>query len=202
MIIKIVCAGNNDFKNLYEESAEEVLVGVDAGAMEIIKLNKQVDLAIGDFDSSNLEDIVMESKNIRVYPKEKDLGDLELAINEIKDIENERIEIYNATGGRLDHYQATINILAKFPDLNLELIDRKNRIRIINKSTKLEKGKYKYVSMFAVDEGLRITLTGFKFSLNNYLLNRLNNLVLSNEIVDEVGHIKLNNKRLLLIESK
>ena len=202
MIIKIVCASKDEFKELYTKSNEEMLVGVDGGIYEIISLDKKVDLAVGDFDSCNIEEVVMHCNKIRVYPKDKDFGDLELAIMEVKDLEFEKIEIYNATGGRLDHYQATLNVLAKYSYLNIELIDLKNRIRVIDKHLKLSKSEYKYISLFAIDDSTRVTLTGFKYDLSNYLLNKLDNLVLSNEIVDNFGEIEVNGKRLILFEAK
>lgn len=203
MIIKIVCSGKNDFKELYTPSSEEMLVGVDGGIYEILSLNKKVDLAVGDFDSCNLEEVVMNCERIRIFPKEKDYGDLELALMEVKDIECERIEIYNATGHRLDHYHAAINILAKYANLNIWLIDKRNRIRILDRDYyKIEKSDYNYISFFAIDDGTRITLKGFKYELNNYSLKRFENLGLSNEIVGEYGEVELNLKRVLMFESK
>lgn len=202
MIIKIVCAGAFEFKELYRESENEMLVGVDGGIYEIVRLDKKVDLAVGDFDSCNIEEVVMHCNKIRVFPKDKDYGDLELAIMEVKDLEFERIEIYNATGGRLDHYQAVLNILAKYGDLNIWVIDKKNRIRVIDKPINLNKCEFTYVSIYAIDEGVKVSLNGFKFPLSNYSLNRLDNLALSNEIVDEVGEIEINNKRVYLFETK
>lgn len=202
MIIKIVCAGIEEFQKLYTETPDEMLVGVDGGIHEIVKLNKKVDLAVGDFDSCNIEEVVMHCNKIRVFPKDKDYGDLELAIMEVKDLDFEKIEIYNATGGRLDHYQAVLNVLAKYSDLNIELLDTRNRIRVIDKYYKIKKDDYKYVSLFSIDDGARVTLNGFRYGLNNYLLNKLENLALSNEVVEEYGEIELNGKRVLLFETK
>jgi len=204
MIVKIVCAGNKEFLDLYKPDEKELLVGVDGGIYEILKVKNEVDLAVGDFDSCAIEDVVMNCKKIRVFPKEKDYGDLELAIQEVKELDVERIEIYNVTGGRLDHYQAALNILAKYSYLNIWIINHDNRIRVLETdSYRLYKDdNYKYVSFFAIDDGVKITLKGFKYELNNYALNRYDNLALSNEIINEYGDIELNAKRIFLIESK
>lgn len=202
MIIKIVCAGINNFQELYTEDENEMLVGVDGGIYEIVNMNKKVDLAVGDFDSCNIEEVVMHCNKIRVFPKDKDYGDLELAVMEVKDLNFDKIQIYNATGGRHDHYQATLNVLAKYSDLNIEIIDKTNRIRVVDKPIKVIKGDNKYVSLFAIDEGVRVTLNGFKYPLTNYLLNKLDNLGLSNEILEDEGEIEINGKRVLLFETK
>lgn len=200
MIIKIVCAGKNNFKELYQPDEKELLVGVDGGIYDIVKMDKKVDLAVGDFDSCNIEEVVMHCDKIRVFPREKDYSDLELAIMEIQDYQFEKIIIYNATGGRLDHFQATLNVLIKYANLNIEIIDNRNLIKVINQSTGVSKSQYKYCSLFAIDEGVRISLKGFRYSLENYALHKFDNLCLSNEIIDE-GFIEVNNKRILMIES-
>lgn len=200
MIIKIVCAGNNDFKELYQPDEKELLVGVDGGIYEIVKMGKKVDLSVGDFDSCNIEEVVMHCDKIRAFPREKDYSDLELAIMEIKDYQFEKVIIYNATGGRLDHFQASLNILIKYSNLNIEIIDNRNLIKVINQTTTIAKSQYKYCSLFAIDEGVRISLKGFRYPLENYALHKFDNLCLSNEIINE-GLIEINNKRLLVIES-
>ena len=50
MIVKIVCAGENHFKNLYKKDENEYLIAVDGGLSVISKMNLVADLAIGDFD--------------------------------------------------------------------------------------------------------------------------------------------------------
>ena len=50
--IKIFCGPNNyDFDHFYFEESNEFIVGVDSGLEYLSKLNKQIDLAVGDFDS-------------------------------------------------------------------------------------------------------------------------------------------------------
>lgn len=201
MIIKVVCAGKNDFYDLYVQDEQEMFVGVDGGIKNIIDFGKKVDLAVGDFDSCAIEEVVMHCEKIRVFPKEKDLGDLELALLEIADIEHEKIIIYNTTGDRIDHYHAALNLIIRHSHLNIEIVDKQNRIRIIDKTTEIEKGKYKYVSFFAVDDGVKISLSGFKYQLNNYSLSRFDNLGLSNELKEDAGTVEINNKRVIVIES-
>lgn len=200
MIIKIVAAGSNLFTKLYRRSPEEMLIGVDGGIHDIVKKGLIVDLGIGDFDSCNIEDVVNCCSKVKVYPKEKDYSDLELAIREVVSIPHEKIIIYNATGGRLDHFYANLNILIKYSKYNLEIVDTANLIRIIDRPSKLEKTPYQYLSFFALEEGTIITLKGFKYELNGYHLEPMDNLCLSNELIGE-GFLDVNNKKLLVIES-
>ncbi len=201
MIIKIVAAGDNLFSQLYSPDPEEMLVGVDGGINHIMQMGLTADLGIGDFDSCNIEEVVMACSKVKVFPKEKDKGDLELAIIEVKEIPHEKIIIYNGTGGRLDHFYAILNVLIKHYEAKIEVVDQNNLIYVIDKPTKLEKSHFKYFSFFALEDDVVITLRGFKYSLINYHLKMHDNLCLSNELLGD-GYLDVNNKKLLVIETK
>jgi thiamine pyrophosphokinase len=199
MIVKLVCAGVDSFKELYLPDENELLIGVDAGALNIIEAGYRPHIALGDFDSGNLTKITRHSDLILIFPSRKDYGDLELAIQEIKDLKPEKVLVYNGTGGRLDHFIATINVLVRYSDLNIEILDSENSICLLQENTTIKKSKYKYLSLFAIEDETIISLYGFKYELDNYTLHRFDNLCLSNEIVS-VGEIRTN-KKLLLIQS-
>ena len=201
MIIKIVAAGENQFSRLYRPDIDEMLVGVDGGINNIVDMGLTADLGIGDFDSCNIEEVVMACSKVKVFPKEKEKGDLELAVLEVKDIPHEKIIIYNGTGGRLDHFYAILNVLIKYSDAKIEVVDDLNLIRIIDHSIRLEKSEYKYFSFFALENDTIITLKGFKYPLSNYNLSIRDNLCLSNELIKD-GYLEVNNKKLLVIETK
>ena len=114
MIAKLVCAGVDAFKEIYAPDENEILVGVDGGALKIIEAGYKPKIAIGDFDSGNLLLIARHAERMIIHPEKKDHGDLELAIQEIAPLEPEKILIYDSTGGRLDHFLAALNILICF----------------------------------------------------------------------------------------
>ena len=65
------------FYKIYKNQPNDYLIGVDGGAISIIDRNLQLDLAIGDFDSTNqLELIRQKALKILVYPIEYDLIEL------------------------------------------------------------------------------------------------------------------------------
>lgn len=205
MIVKIICAGKDDFSKLYKKEEGEYIIAVDGGVKAVKNSNIIADLVIGDFDSCDL-DINEYSKNyIRkiTFDKRKDFSDLELALRECKKIKDEveKVIIYNATGGRLDHLYANILLLENYNDLKLEITDENNCVFVINKDTVFLKNEYKYISFFALEKETVISLTGFSYNLDNYELELNNPLCLSNEIVEK-GIIKVNNKKILVIRSK
>ena len=208
MIVKVVCAGSNYFSGLYQKDEGEYLVGVDI----LIKKGLKIDLAIGDFDSSTtVKNIKKYSHNVVQYSSEKDESDLELALSYIsspnfkvdylakKTIQ--KIIIYNATGKRLDHYHAVINLLIRYTHFPIEIVDKYNQITIVNSKTVFKKSNYKYISFFAVVPDTVISLKGFKYPLFNFNLGVNCNIGLSNEIVDEEAILETNNKKIIVIRS-
>lgn len=199
MIIKIVCAGEEGFAKLYRKDVDEFLIGVDGGINSILRTGNIPDLALGDFDSIDIRKVSAKCHTLRIYPQAKDYGDLELAIQEIETWHAERISIYNATGGRIDHFLAAVNILIRYQHLPLEIIDLRNWICLIDDGYKPQKSEYRYCSFFAISEATVISLNGFKYELHDYALAPTDNLCLSNEIIQEA--VVRTNKKLLLVQS-
>lgn len=128
---------------------------------------------------------------------------LKLAI----DLKSSSITIFGALGKRMDHAISNIHILkealkAKIP---CQILDAYNRIYLIDSNIILPKSQTygKYISLIpltSIVEGL--TLTGFKYPLENASLSIGLSLGVSNEIEEKVANIKLKNGILIVIESK
>lgn len=211
MIIKIVCAGVDDFSKMYSPDDDEYLVGVDQGAETIIRNKLSPDLSIGDFDSGSINKIRNKSKSLIIYHPDKDKSDLELALIHLasKDFQEQhntkkllrKIILYNATGRRLDHYRSVINLLVRYTHLPIVLLDKHNRIEVVNANTVFKKNEYKYISFFAIDPDTRISLKGFKYNLDNAPLSIYDSFGLSNEILEKEGTLITNNKKILVFRS-
>ncbi|MFA7075349.1 MAG: thiamine diphosphokinase [Candidatus Izemoplasmatales bacterium] len=117
--VKIFCGPNTyNFKSLYFEEANEFLVGVDSGLEYLLTIGKNVDLAIGDFDSINPE-IFSQMKNkckkIINLDKDKNMTDLAFALDYIyNNMGYDEVEIYGGISGRVDHFLANLNLIAKY----------------------------------------------------------------------------------------
>ena len=60
------------FNKIYQYQENDYLIGVDGGAISIINRNLQLDLAIGDFDSTTeLELIKQKAIKLLTYPIKK-----------------------------------------------------------------------------------------------------------------------------------
>lgn len=203
----LVASGEDDFTSIYLEACDkkqiinekDYIIAVDGGLKTLNKLNITPDLFIGDNDSyqNNI------NFNKLLYKCEKDDSDLELALKYIIENykeKNSEINIYNATGNRLDHFIANIRMIIKYSNLNIKMFDSINKIYLIKENTIISKSEYKYLSIFNVVENTYVTLKGFKYNTNNLLMNKCCNIGLSNEIITE-GEI-VTNHPLLVIEAK
>ena len=71
---------------------------------------------------------------------------------------------------------------------------------LICKDKTITKTNYKYISFFALEDSI-ISLSGFKYNIDNYSLKLYNPLAISNEIISSDARIKVKGK-ILCIESK
>ena len=95
----------NDIKNTY-------IIAVDKGFEFLVDNNINVDLAIGDFDSINPKYIEKLDKiDVHSFSKDKDFTDLELAYQYCLKYNFSEIKVYGATGTRLDHTFANLQLL-------------------------------------------------------------------------------------------
>lgn len=201
MIYKLVLAGNDSFIDNYKKDQDEFIIAIDGGYEVLKKYNIKVDAFFGDFDSMEKQELPITNEHI--YSSIKDYSDFDLAINylinEVKITKYDQILVYNATGGRLDHYQAIINTLIRNQEYKIIIFDERNKIFISDLEQTFEKDDYKYISFYSISDNTVLSLSGFKYEINNYNLKLFDNLCLSNEVLNK-GHL-ITNKKLLVIKA-
>lgn len=211
MTVKLLCSVRNIPSNLFDDKEAE-WIGVDRGTLELVNNQIKPISAVGDFDSVSEQELDRIREAIDVYPvkKEKDDTDLALAVNLAVDMGYTEIEIYGATGGRLDHYMGAIQILTKpeflKQDFKISLIDQQNHISV------LKPGKHEifrvedmtYVSFVPLNTGIRIKLDELKYELPFTTLNQGSTLTISNEFKEglERGFVQVELGNVLIIQSK
>ncbi|MBO7086544.1 MAG: thiamine diphosphokinase [Bacilli bacterium] len=201
MIIKIVCNGEDSFSKLYSHDDNEFIIGVDGGCKVLIDNNVDIDLAMGDFDSFPLEEARKYTKHILVLRKDKDKSDLDMVLDQVHTLYDvTKIIIYNATGGRLDHYHGIINALCKEEKYPIEVVNATNYITTFYGEKEFVNDGYKYFSFFALEDNTIITIVDFKYQIQSHTLNRFDNLCLSNELENK-GVVRTN-KKIIMYKSK
>ena len=209
----IVCGGeiDGDFaERLIMSSGFEVIIAADRGMDFLYEHKITPDIIVGDFDSVKNEALSYFKEkgmsDIHVLNPEKDDTDSECALQIALDHGADHIIIIGATGTRIDHVLGNISLLGKAMSEGkmAELLDTHNRIRMIDNELEIEKNKQygKYVSIIPVCKNNKITLEGFKYPLKDYTFEGFNTLGISNEIVDDIAKITVNEGQYIVMESK
>ncbi|PWG00913.1 thiamine diphosphokinase [Levilactobacillus bambusae] len=111
-------------------------IGVDRGTLRLLDHGVTPAVAVGDFDSlrpGELDRVRRHITDIRQSVPEKDETDTELGVTiAINEFAADRLDIYGATGGRLDHELANLFMVLK-PRYkkyapHIRFIDRQNTI--------------------------------------------------------------------------
>ena len=152
--------------------------GVDKGALYLLNNGVNPILSCGDFDSITLEqkrDVEEKSKYFKVKSSE-DLTDAEFALEHILELfkEVEVIDIYGATGRRLDHFFGNILLLnnKKYQHIKIRIIDDNNIITIAKKGLNIFERieGYKYFSIVPIYEDTLMTIKNSKYEVENLVL--------------------------------
>lgn len=182
MVVKIFTGPfNYDIEVLYTKEDNEYLIGVDRGAIIALEARIDIDLAIGDFDSvtaKQLQLLEKQTKKVEKFESEKDYTDTFLALKKAFELNPDEIVIYGGLGGRIDHSIANMNLLKLG---RISLVDENTKMYMIDPGTYEIENEYKYISFFAIEDVFNLTLTGFKYEIDNTFLDVDNPLCISNE---------------------
>lgn len=210
---------NMDFAEEYTASQEyDTVVCADSGLNTAYRLGMPVHYFMGDFDSVSPE-ILKAYREGKVegsehcewvrYPKEKDYVDTQLVLEWILEKGADEITFLGATGGRLDHFLANINILmlALKQKVPAYIVDSRNRIRLTDSKLSIERQDMygKYLSLLPLTSTVTgVTLRGLKYLIEDYTLEVGIARAISNEMdeTSDKAEILLRTGVLIVVESK
>lgn len=204
----LFCAGapNPDFQNI-KKLNPTLIVGVDGGVTQLLKHNISPDIAIGDFDST---DVPNECKVIQLS-REKDETDLQYALHYIllkyNPIDINKIIILGAlNGGRLDHLICNLWLIYEdflTPFFNkLYFFEKQNTIRFFSPGnyTLFKEWNKKYLSFILMNKVENLTLQEVKYPLFSKNYNNPIALI-SNEFEKETMHFSFSKGLIIVIQS-
>lgn len=216
----IIGGGEIDYnfteKYLSEQEFDSI-VCADSGLDAADKLRLNVNFLMGDFDSVEEETLskYMEKNSLNgntmyiKYPKEKDYTDMHLVLEWTLEQKPSEVIILGATGRRLDHFIANVNILMSALEKKTPtyIIDRYNKLCLINSEHKINRHSLwgKYISICPFTEKVTgVSLHGFKYPLTGETLKKGGSRTVSNELADSADEavISLEQGILIVIESK
>jgi len=229
MIALIVSGGQTDPGQLRQQiqrlrAQKGLLIAADSGLEVLDRLICQEtqpeawaayipDVAVGDFDSVDPQvlDRFRQKGQIRFerHRPEKNETDTELAFTIAGEAGVTDVVLMGATGTRLDHVLSNIHLLKAAMDrgLNCQLLDRYNRIRLVQGRTVFVKDEesYPFVSFIPMTMEVKgITLTGFKYPLvdHDLILGRECGLCVSNELAANEAVLDFTEGLLLVVEAR
>ena len=193
-----------------QDNRFECVIAADKGLELLQKIGVEPDYIIGDFDSVSGEVLAgyKLASVVRLNP-EKDFTDTEAAMRLAIDKGASSIALMGATGTRIDHMLANLNLLylALEKRIPAYIIDENNKIRLIDKSFVLYRNEAcsDTVSLLPYTEEVKgITLTGFYYPLKNKNMSRYEefSLGVSNKLTADKGSIEFESGILTVIEAK
>ncbi|BAP85576.1 thiamine pyrophosphokinase [Paucilactobacillus hokkaidonensis JCM 18461] len=153
-------------------------IGIDRGAKRLLKLGIIPVVAAGDFDSIDAEELTnLQSRvsDIRQYPPEKDLTDTQIGVSiALDDFDASKIDVYGATGGRLDHLLANLFLVLdeKFrPNASkIRLIDQQNTVNFYlpGEYEIVKEPDKKYLAFVNLTSVKGLSLTDEKYQLDSF----------------------------------
>lgn len=161
-----------------QERQTEIWVAVDHGASLLLNWGITPAAAVGDFDSTSQTEFARLKQRlgeIETFPPAKDFTDTQLGVKlAIDHYQPEQIDIFGATGGRLDHLLANLYL-----PLQTEFKDYLSRIRLLDRGNTVsyyQPGTYTiskepdkdYLAFVNLTPVTGLTLPDEKYPLDNW----------------------------------
>ena len=147
------------------------VVGADAGWKNAQSLGLEIDLALGDFDSSEPPACARE---VIYLPAEKDDTDTHFAAKELLFRGYSRFVLLGIFGGRLDHEMANYHTLLYLARQGAQVLAPAEgfELRCMAPGVlHLSRGNWRWLSVFAAGgPAANVTLEGVKYPLTNAVL--------------------------------
>ncbi|MBQ9157106.1 MAG: thiamine diphosphokinase [Eubacterium sp.] len=213
--ILIITGGHIDLEfagEYIKDKRFERIIAADAGLACCRELDIMPTDILGDFDSLKNLEVLEYYKDqgvpVRTFPVRKDYTDTHLALSYAADLKPEMVTILGATGTRYDHALANIGLLSRMEGKGIlcKIIDRHNEMEMLTGPGKREfkrRDDLPYLSLLAW--GGRVTgidLSGFSYPLTDGTLSCDVSLGISNELIEDMGTVKIRSGCLLIIRSR
>lgn len=193
---RIVGAGPG--RKLFSRTEGELILAADGGYDYMTAEGISPDYVIGDFDSA---ENVPSGENVIPLPKEKDDTDILAAIRFGMEKGCTEFFLYRALGGRFSHSISNVQCLKYLRDNGLHgrIVTDDGWVEVVAAGDRLEVVGDGYISVFAFSPNSVVTLNGFKYPLDNYLMTDSFPIGVSNRVKDKVGVIECASGTLLVV---
>lgn len=207
----IFCGGEFSGDNFVLPEKADFSIAADSGIHTALKLGIVPDIFIGDFDSfdksrlSESEKEIVKSIPSVTYPVKKDLTDSAIAVETALEKDTDKIYIFGALGGRLDHTLSNVFLLKYIKSRGVEAVidNGRDAVRYIENDSVEIKKRYKYLSLLAYcGDAQGVTAEGVEYPLKDAVIRQYDpSYAVSNTIIGEKCRITVKNGGILAVES-
>lgn len=193
--------GAGDCEKLdFKKTQADLIIAADAGYRHVLNYGLKPDIVIGDFDS--LGEIPDAENVVRLNPV-KDITDMHAAVETGIEKGFGDFVVYGATGGRIDHTLANIQLIASLSQrgFTAKIIDG-NRIitAITDSSISFDNSMKGYISVFShTEKSEGVSVEGLKYTLENSVLTNSFPLGVSNEFIGTESVVSVKKGTLIII---
>lgn len=171
----------------------DYIIGVDGGYETLLAHGLTPHLVVGDFDSFTGEVPVDAVR----YPSEKDVTDLEIALEAARGHGATEMLVYGALGGRLDMTLGNIGLLEAYPEMRL--ITAGQTIRLVGTGRyELPRHDGHYLSLIPWKRA-NVTIRGVKYPLDRHDVVSHEALTISNEWDSEAADLIVHEGTVLVL---
>jgi thiamine pyrophosphokinase len=166
------------------------VVAADSGLEQAARLDVEVDLVVGDFDSVDPDLLAATERAgaaVERHPAAKDHTDLELALLVAQRLGATRVVVAGGWGGRIDHELANLLLLGspEYASLHLEAIGPGGRIVAVHDRVELTGSPGDIVTLLAVGRPAHgVRTDGLLYPLRDETLEPGSTRGVSNELVE------------------
>jgi len=182
------------------------VIAADGGYEVARRLGLSVDLVVGDFDSLSEEagrEIEGKGIEVEVHPREKDVSDLELALDRALAMHPKRIALLGAIGDRLDHSLAGVFLLEKAAAAGVQavLLHGRERAYLVRDRVEIEEARIgDLVSLLPLcSEARGVRTEGLRYPLRGEILHRASSRGISNVVLSLPARVALAEGSLLVV---
>lgn len=188
-----------DIKKIFPLKDSDYIIAVDQAVLSLYKQRIKIDLAVGDFDSLQNHGILTNLNVVRLNPV-KDVTDTHQALVEASKLNADELYLIGGIGGeRIEHFMVHTMFFNEFPEMIIK--DDHSTIYLLDKGVHEISNNNHYVSIFAYPRA-KVSLTGFKYDLTEYLLTTYDPLGISNELSEHKGFVEVFEGKVLVVISK
>jgi len=149
----------------------DILICCDGAADKLVAYGLSPHVIIGDQDSISGE-IKKQYASLLIHLEDQDSNDLTKAVGYCIKKDYARVSILGATGLREDHTLGNISLMLEYyPAIEMQIISDYGLFFLVRSGEQVKSFAGEKVSLFSIDNRVRVSSRGLKYSLKEFRLS-------------------------------